>query len=165
MQIRHWTLLVSSLMFIASIWFVLSGTSRAAASAGPSVEPVATVKQLMNGLVGPASNTVYKSVSIIVDAEGIHENQPESEEEWLAVEGAAAALSESGGLLMAEGRARDQDRWIAISQELIDASLIALEAAQRRDKEALLASGEAINDSCDACHQAYNADVESPIPQ
>ena len=112
----------------------------------------------MDGIVSPASNTVYKSVSIIISFEGLQENQPRSEEEWRAVEGAAAALVEAGGLLMVEGRARDQEMWKKISQAMIDASLISMKAAQARDKDALLASGEALNASCDSCHQAYNVD-------
>ena len=69
----------------------------------------------------------------------------------------AAAVAESGGLLMIDSRARDE-RWVQISQEMIDASLISMRAAQDQDKEALLASGEALNASCDSCHRAYGID-------
>jgi cytochrome c556 len=61
---------------------------------------------------------------------------------------------------MAEGRARDTDRWISISQSMIDASLVSLKAAEARDKEAVLASGEALNASCDDCHRIYNVEIE-----
>ena len=161
MRTTHWMLTLSALMFVASIWFVLaqaSGGARAGAAAGPAMEPIATVKQIMNGIVAPASGTVYQSVSIIVDHEGEHENYPRSDEEWDVVAASAAAIAEAGGLLMAEGRARDTERWMAISQEMIDASLISMKAAQDQDKEALLASGEALNASCDNCHRAYGID-------
>jgi cytochrome c556 len=48
---------------------------------------------------------------------------------------------------------------------MIDASLISMKAAQAKDKEALLASGEALNDSCDSCHQKYNIDVADVVPE
>ena len=41
---------------------------------------------------------------------------------------------------------------------MIDASLIARKAAAAHDKEGVLASGEALNDSCNGCHRTY--DVE-----
>jgi hypothetical protein len=159
MRLTQWSLLVSGLMFVASIWLVLTGAGAKPAGTTPTA-PVATVKQLMNGLVGPASTTVYKSVSIIISEEGIKENYPKSDDEWNRVAGSAAALAEAGGLLMAEGRARDTDRWISISQSMIDASLVSLKAAEARDKEAVLASGEALNASCDDCHRIYNVEIE-----
>ena len=158
MRPAHWMLLLSSLMFLTSLWFVLAGAS--AAPAGSARAPVATVKQLMDGLISPASATVYSSVSIVVSAEGEKENYPKSEAEWDRVSGAAAALAEAGSLLMVEGRARDKDRWNSISQSMIDASLVSMKAAQARDKEALLASGEALNNTCDDCHRIYSVVVE-----
>jgi hypothetical protein len=158
MGTARWALLLSAVMFIASIWFILAGAKNARAAAAPATEPVATVRQLMDGLISPASTTVYKSVSIIISEAGVEENQPQSEDEWRAVEGAAAALVEAGGLLMAEGRARDQERWPEISKAMIDASMISMKAAQARDKDALLASGEALNASCDNCHRIYDVD-------
>ena len=69
MRTARWILLLNVLMFVTSIWFVLAG-ARGEASAAPAPEPVATVKQLMDGIVAPASDTVYRSVSIIISAEG-----------------------------------------------------------------------------------------------
>jgi hypothetical protein len=165
MQTSQWTLLIASLMFIFSLWFVLSSAQQMApaatpAAAAPAAEPIATVRELMTGLIGPASTTVYKSVSIIVDKDGEKEFFPQNPEEWDAVVGAAAAVAESGALLKIAGRpgAVDADPWRKYSQDMIDASLISKRAAEARDKEGLLASGEALNASCNGCHLAY--DVE-----
>jgi hypothetical protein len=158
MRTAQWMLTLSVLMFVASIWFVLAGLRGPAAAATPvpSGETVATIKEIMDGIVGPASDTVYKSVSIIVDEAGIHENYPRSEEEWDVVAASAAALAESGTLLMMGRRVVDEDRWPALVQAMVDSSLISKKAADDRDRDALLASGEALNESCDNCHQAYN---------
>ena len=159
MRLTHARLLLSVLMFVASIWFVLAGLQPgAAAAAGAPTEPVATVKQLMDGIIAPASSTVYQSVSIVVTVEGEQENYPRTQAEWDAVSGAAAALAEAGGLLMVEGRRRDDVLWTQHSQAMIAAALVSMKAAQNRDKEALLASGEALNASCDSCHRSYDVD-------
>jgi hypothetical protein len=157
MRIAEWTLILSGLMFVASIWFVLAG-ARNTATAAPAVtgEARATIKQIMDGIVAPASTTVYQSVSIIVDEKGITENYPRTEEEWDVVAASAVALAESGGLLMVGKRVVDEDRWPKLVQDMVDASLISMKAADSRDRDALLASGEALNNSCDNCHQAYN---------
>jgi cytochrome c556 len=69
-------------------------------------------------------------------------------------------VAEAGELLKLKGRegARDADPWRKYSQDMIDASLIARKAAAAQDKEGVLASGEALNDSCNGCHRTY--DVE-----
>ena len=162
MRTSQWSLLIAALMFVASIWFVLASLRaaepRAAVAGEPAARPIASVRELMTGLIGPASDTVYKSVSIVVSAEGTKEFAPQNDEEWGAVSGAAAALAEAGNLLKAKSRdgASDADAWQKISQDMIDASLISMKAAEARDKEALLASGEALNRSCDNCHRSYD---------
>jgi cytochrome c556 len=75
------------------------------------------------------------------------------------VASSAASLAEVGGLLMAEGRARDSGRWMKISQALINASLVSMRAAEAEDKDALLASGEALNATCEDCHRIYSVDL------
>jgi hypothetical protein len=152
----QWTLILSGLMFVSSIWFVLAGASNTSTGGAPATEALATIKQVMDGIVAPASTTVYQSVSIIVDEKGITENYPRTEEEWDVVSASAVALAEAGGLLRVGKRAVDEDRWPMLVQAMIDASLISMKAADSRDRDALLASGEALNDSCDNCHQAYN---------
>jgi hypothetical protein len=159
MRMAQWTLILSGMMFVASIWFVLAG-ARNAATATPVIagESLASIKQIMDGIVAPASTTVYESVSIIVDEKGITENYPRTEEEWDVVSASAVALAEAGNLLMVGKRVVDEDRWPKLVQAMMDASLISMKAADSRDRDALLASGEALNDSCDNCHRTYNID-------
>jgi hypothetical protein len=162
MRTSQWTLLLTALMFIASVWFVLASarTSGRTATSAPAatVSPVASVQQLMTGIVSPASTVVYESVSVVVSAEGEKENYPKTAAEWNKVAGSAAAIAEAGALLMVPGRAgaRDTDGWRTMSKAMIDASLVSRKAAEGHDKDALLASGEALNNSCDACHRTYD---------
>src|SRR5215204_4909795 len=65
MQTSQWTLLVSGLIFVASIWFVL-GCARTPAAEGTAAAPVASVRELMTGLVSPAATNIYRSVGYVV---------------------------------------------------------------------------------------------------
>jgi hypothetical protein len=158
----HWLFIVSVGLFVSGIALVIDAeraTQRAAppaaAAATVAATPVASVRHIMNGILTPAAKAVFASVGIIVSAAGIEERQPRTDEEWEAVENSAAALSEGGNLLLMGRRAVDKENWAKISQDLIDAGQVAMKAAQAKDPDALLASGEAINASCDNCHQRY----------
>lgn len=158
MRTIHWLFIVSVALFIASLGFVIAAarTSRdAPPPEGPTLTPVASVKHIMNGMSQPAATTIYNSVSYTSTLEGIQDKQPQTEEEWAEVENSAAVLVESGNLLLMGSRPLDKGEWITMSQAMIDAGAVALKAAQAKDAEGLLASGENINLSCENCHQRY----------
>jgi hypothetical protein len=117
--------------------------------------PVASAKQIMAGIVMPAANVIFDSVSTIVDAKGVQENQPRTEEEWARVGTNAAALIESANMLLIGNRAVDQGDWVKMAKAMADAGQIALKAADAKKPEGILEAGEAINQSCDNCHQKY----------
>jgi hypothetical protein len=109
----------------------------------------------MTGIVMPAAYVVFDSVSTIVDAKGVQENQPRTEEEWATVGASAAVLIESANMLLIGNRAVDQGDWVKMSRAMADAGQIALKAADAKSPEGILEAGEAINTSCDNCHQKY----------
>ena len=158
MKIRHWFFLVGVLLFVAGIGFSIAGAR--AARLAPAVEapittPVATVKQIMKGIVTPAAMVVFNSVSTTVSIRGIEEKFPRDDAEWEEVGTSAAALIESGNLLMLGTRAIDKEEWVKMSQALIEAGKLALKATEDRSADGVLAAGEQINASCDACHRRY----------
>jgi hypothetical protein len=158
MRIVHWLFVVSVALFVSGIGFLVvsAGTAQrpAAVVQAPVMKPVATVRQIMQGIVGPAAKVVFESVSTTVSFEGVEEKAPKTQAEWEAVGNSAAALVESANLMMVGNRAIDAD-WTKISQALADAGIVALKAIEAKNAEALLASGEAINESCNACHRKY----------
>lgn len=121
----------------------------------PPYKPVATVADLMRGLITLSAETYWASVSVVIDAEGVHENMPETDEEWIEVWSAGMALAESGNLLMMPPRAMNEQAWMEYSEDLVDAGFAAAQAALARDFEAVLAEGETIYNACIACHQDY----------
>jgi len=158
MRTTYGLLIVSLLLFVFGIWFVLAGVR--AANAPLAAPPVATVLELMDGIVSPAAGVVYDSVATIVDKEGIHETRPKNDREWANVAGNAAALIEASELLKMEGRARDQADWVTISTAMGTAAAEIRAAAQKQDAEGILGGGERLNNSCDNCHRKYQVAVE-----
>ena len=160
MRIIHWLFVISAALFISGIGFIIAGarTAQAAAPAesqAPAITPVASVKQIMAAIVAPAATAVFDSVGTIVDATGIHEKQPTTEAEWAALGASAAALVESGNLLVMGDRAVDREDWVKMSKALSDAGLLVLKATDAKDAMGMLAAGETLNASCDDCHQRY----------
>jgi hypothetical protein len=158
MRIRHWFFLVGVLLFVAGIGFTIAG-ARAARLApvveAPITTPVATVKQIMKGIVTPAAMVVFQSVSTTVSIRGIEEKQPRTDEEWEEVGNSAAALIESGNLIVMGTRAVDRDEWVKMSQAMMEAGKLTLKATQDKSADGVLAAGEQLNASCDACHRKY----------
>jgi Lipocalin-like domain len=121
--------------------FLLFGT----AAAAQSPQAVGTMSDLMVKIIYPASDAIFY----------ITTRTPTSDAEWTELQGKALAVAESANLLMMPGRARDQDRWIADAQLMLDAGRTAYRAARAKDVAALEAVNDALYDSCTSCHQHY----------
>jgi len=160
MKIINWLFVISAALFIAGIGFIITGakTTQAAtpAEAAPAMTSVATVKQIMDAIVAPAATAVFDSVGTIVDATGIHENQPRTDAEWAAVGASAAALVESANLLVIGNRAIDRQDWVTMSKALSDSGMVVLKAVEAKDPQGILAAGETLNATCDNCHERYS---------
>jgi hypothetical protein len=152
---------VSALLFISGIGFIVAAardSQRAAAApaaAAAVLTPVASVKQIMNGIVSPSSTVIYDAVSSSATVNGIEEIAPKDDAEWARVGDNAAALAEAGNMLLVDGRAVDKGDWVQMSKAMIDGARLALEAANEKDKEGVLSAGSTINETCDKCHARY----------
>jgi hypothetical protein len=158
MRVGYWMLVVSVALFVSGIGFVIAGartTRLATPVSAPIAVPVASVGQIMNGITGPAATVVYDAVGYVVTAEGIEEIVPQNDEEWAVIANNAAALVESGNLLLLGDRAVDDGDWVTITRALIEAATTALHAAEAQDVEGILAIGVDINTTCDDCHAQY----------
>jgi hypothetical protein len=156
-------------MFVLSVAFFISGLGLVIAGArdarlarvakspagASAIAPVASVKQIMQGIVGPAATIIYKSVGTTMTTSGEETWAPKTPEEWEAVGNSAAALIESGNLIMMGSRIVDSGDWVKMSRAMMDGGKDALKAVEAKNAEALFASGEPINVSCDSCHEKY----------
>ena len=159
MRIVNWLFVVSAALFVCGIGFIIASArgrpEAAVVERGPSVTPVATVRQIMAGITMPAAYVVFDSVATIVSAAGVEERQPKTDEEWAVVGAGAAALIESANLLLMGDRPVDQGDWVKMTQAMAEAGKTALKAAESKSPEGILAAGETINMTCDNCHQKY----------
>jgi hypothetical protein len=160
----HWLFIVGAALFVFGIGFVVVGarearrTPVAASAAAPTLTPVASTKQIMSAIVGPAADAIFNAVSTTVTAKGIEEVFPRNDEEWSALGSKAAALAEAGNLILVEGRAVDQGDWVKMSRAMIDAGKLTLKAVEGKSTEGILTAGEAVNETCDNCHERYRRD-------
>ena len=124
-------------------------------TAPPPFAPGGSVQQLMEMVIDPAADIVWESVGTIVTLDGTEEIFPRSDEEWSTVRNSAMVLAESGNLLMVGDRAKGEGPWMIMSQALVEAGMVALEAAEAKDPEAVFAVGEQIYNACETCHVLY----------
>lgn len=151
---------VSALLFVFGVGFVVVGARAARTPPSPSrpapaVRPIATTRQIMNGIVSPTSNAIFQAVQTNVTDKGVEEIFPRTDEEWTSLGAQAASLAEAGNLLMMDGRAVDRGDWMKMSQAMIDAAKQTMKAVGEKKPDDILASGESVNISCDTCHQRY----------
>ena len=152
-------------------WTALGVALMAGCSQPPAPSPIAVtppyntalnMKQVMSWVIDPAADVVWESVAIIITEKGENQKSPKTDEEWAVVRNGAATLVESGNLLMLQGRARDDKDWNAAAKRLSDAATVALNAAEKKDVEALFDSGATIFNACSACHGKYRVGEEAP---
>ena len=142
--------------------------------------PTATVKDIMDDIVIPASDAVFGAVSSQSGPNGDVEKVPQNDEEWNEVRKNALLLIEGGNLLMIEGRhvapasvksehpgvelepaqmdalvAKNRTRWTQAAQGIVTASLIALKAIDARNTMALSDAGGDIDAACENCHTQF----------
>jgi hypothetical protein len=143
------------------VWFVAVCVSLLSFGCSAADEPkvefkaVSTTQEVMAGLMDPTAQIVWNSVSTSIDKDGVHENRPQSKEEWQKVSYAARGLAESASLLLYEGRLEDHGDWEKWTKELAATALEAAKAADDQDGEAVITTGGNIYEVCTKCHQAY----------
>ena len=102
----------------------------------------------------PPSSTA--SVATIVTAKGIEENAPQNDAEWAQVADSAAALAESGNLLLMGDRAVDNGDWVKIRDGADRGGDDGVEGGGGEERRRRCSRPEeAINETCDNCHAKY----------
>ena len=139
-----------------------------------------SIKDIMDSFVDPSADTLWESVATTVDAKGTHERFPRTDEEWQEVRRQAVRLLEATNLLVMPGRIvakpgeksenpgielepeqmqalidQDRETFRKLARGLHDAVMVAFKAIESKDKEALLDSGDGIDQACENCHLKY----------
>jgi hypothetical protein len=119
-------------------------------SQAAELEPELQVKQLMNGIITPATNTIWGAYQLETDAQW-----QEVENAAYAVIGAANLLA-IGGSAEGEAEAAATEQWQEFNAQMLAASRQVLAAVAVRDEEALSDAGNnALYPPCEGCHQQF----------
>lgn len=113
---------------------------------GPGYHEVASVGQLMQGLVQPSTGAINNAAK---------EAGPADERSWRGVVVNAIMVQESAQLLKTSGRAKDQEAWIKAADALGEVGAEVQKAGQAKDLAALQAAAGKINAACQGCHSVY----------
>jgi hypothetical protein len=151
---------VNAGLFLGGLAFIVAGARLAREAPEPApatnpLTPVASVNQIMKGIVGPAAQRIFDSVGSTVTSKGTEEKAPRTEEEWEAVGNDAAAIIESGNLLLMSGRAVDPSDWVKMSRAMIDAGKAVLRASEEKSADKVLETGGDLYETCESCHRRY----------
>ena len=114
-------------------------------SQGPGMKPVATVTQLMQAMVIPASDALFN----------LPKQVPEDDKGWAEVRHSAIILAESGNLLLIGDRAEESAVWAETARALVEAGERALKAAEAQDSKAISEVGDQVIDACERCHEKH----------
>jgi len=145
-------------LFLTGIGFVIASgrvTRETPREVVPDIQPVATIKQVMNGITMPNAQRLYDAVATIATLEGVKEIAPESDADWSQLADSASALIESGNLLLIGSRVIDTGDWVSMTRSMMEAGRKALAAAESRSVQGIAISAGDINTTCDACHAKY----------
>ncbi len=117
----------------------------ALAVAGVSFAQTNGVMDLMKATVIPDSNVVF----------GVGNKAPANDAEWAAVQKSAAALVDAAKKLDALAPAGSAASWQKYSGEMGETAAKALAAAKARNADAVQDAGDALYETCAACHKIY----------
>jgi hypothetical protein len=118
-----------------------------AATPEAAIRPMAVgnMSELMIDIIYPTSDAIFY----------IGRGAPQTELQWNEFRTKMLMLAESANLLMMQGRARDQDKWMKDSKLLLDVGNAAYKAARAKDAAAIEALSDQLYNSCVQCHADY----------
>lgn len=122
----------------------------------PPFDTSISVKDLMANVVDPTADEVWGSVGTIYTKEGVFELEPKTDEEWNHVKASAITILEVGNLLMLPARSGGNDEWNQRALDLITQTKRVIQAAEKRDKEAVFNTGADMYDACVNCHKRFD---------
>ena len=159
----------------------LAGVVLPAQSAeAPAFNTDLTLSNIMEFIVMPAADALWKAVSVDVSAEGSKNVVPETEEQWLELRHEAMTLAGATNLLLVPGlnidtppesdehpdgelspkaiaklRQENLAAWAAHAKVLHETALHAIEAIDKRDATAVSDIGGDLDAACESCHLQF----------
>ena len=123
-------------------------------AADSSSESDMSVKEVMESVITPATNTLWGA------------EDPQSDQEWQLLEDAAITTITAGKLVALGGTGSSDAQWAskpewqAFNDVMIKAAVDALQAIRERDIDALHVANDILYPPCEGCHIAFNPGVQ-----
>jgi cytochrome c556 len=142
----------------------------AATAAAPKPQALATLGQLMKGILFPSSNVIFAAqgdnpadVKPAADPSTSTNPLASTYGKWEAVENAALAIAEAANLLTIPGRKCSNGRdvpvqnadWAKLVQGVRDAGMVSYKAAQSKNQDNILMAADVLANACASCHDKY----------
>jgi hypothetical protein len=168
---------------LCSVVFGFTASSPLAmAGSSPQDRQVYTsIRDLMQSIIDPSADTLWRAVGTIVDKEnGIQDLSPKTPEEWLDMRHAAVRIIEGGNLLMMARRQaapagaksetpgvelepaqitalirKNRRTFDAFARSLQGLGLDALRASDAKNADLLMDVGARMENVCESCHQTF----------
>jgi hypothetical protein len=115
--------------------------------------PQATIKEVMERIITPATNTLWGA------------DNPQTDEEWQTLDDAAITMIAIGNVLDMGGSGPSDNDWAAdpvwkaFNQAMSNAAVQYRQAIQDKSMDAMFEAGDAIYTPCEACHLQFNPGV------
>jgi hypothetical protein len=147
--------LIGLMIFLIILAITLASNSAAAQrSAGDAsvLTPPVSLNALMVTLVDHSAHYIWDYGTM---------QRKITPDEWRTIEYYAIQLAGSASLITVGGSGPldaawvEAPEWTKLSQDMMDAAMLALDAAKSQDQAKLLAIGGPLVDSCESCHEAF----------
>jgi hypothetical protein len=128
-------------------------TAAPTATAPLTAKPEVSINAIMVALVDHAGHNLWA-----VEGAG---KAPKTDADWAVVEEHAIQIAAAGPAITVGGTGPSDAMWVGLStwqsyaQKMSDAGVAAMNAAQKKDLQALIAANGQLVESCDACHHDF----------
>jgi hypothetical protein len=150
----------------------------------------ASILDLMAEVVDPNADELWEAVAVISTRTGVEQHQPRTDDEWKLVRRKALLLVESANLLVTQGRPvahpgqkllepggegdytpeqaqaeidKDRGSFVGFAGGMQNSARQLLAAIDKRDVDAYLEAGGALDEACEGCHRKFWY-PNSPLP-
>jgi cytochrome c556 len=136
-------------------------TAAPVAEVGPTFKPVISINEAMVDVVDHNSHILWNI--------GDPKKAPKSEADWMDLEHASVMLAASGSFIAMGGSAPDdakwakEPQWAKLTQDMTNAALKIKLAVDSKNVPGVLAGGDDLVATCEACHSQYKLTIPAHV--
>ena len=131
------------------------------AEAAPAFRPAVNINDVMVSVVDHNSHMLWNIA--------LPKREPKNDADWHALEHASVTLAAAGSMISIGGSGPDDAKWAAdpewrrLAQNMTDAALKAKLAVDSKNVPGVLAAGDDLVVTCEACHQKFKPAIPAHV--